>query len=197
MADAPIHDATSSTCPPTNPSLLGHLPEGDQDAWFAFERIYAPLIRRCARKVGVRCADDVVQKVMLSFHKALVNGSFEYDQAKGKLRSYLATCAKREAFRELRERHYELEVDPACDLAEQWRRLEREEVLRYELEQLETRGEVSQRDLDVFRRRKLQCEATDAIAENYQISSSRVHVIVHEVKAKLAARLKAHYEWPA
>lgn len=64
-------------------------------AWSEFFRIYAPVIRAFARRMGADpdTADEVVQELMRRFFQA--SPTFAYSPSKGRFRGYLKTCAYR------------------------------------------------------------------------------------------------------
>lgn len=197
MRNAPNAERPASFGPKTSPTHLRQLAAGDMDAWAYFTEVYVPLIRRFAQKLRVREIDDVVQEVTVSMYKAIhVNSSFHYDPSKGSFRGYLSRCTRNEAFAAFRKnRPQALLNEPESEIASEWDRLEREEVVYYALQELVRTGAVSPRDCEIFERRKLKLEPTDQLAEIFRVSPARVHVIVHEVRTKLAERLKAQFDW--
>ena len=81
----------------TRASLLVRVrdPE-DSEAWRTFFEIYAPLVLRWCRRIGLgeHDAEDISQKVLVSISTAIRN--FEYQPDKGKFRSWLFTAVRRE-----------------------------------------------------------------------------------------------------
>jgi len=183
--------------PKTSPTHIRQLAAGDRDAWAYFSNVYVPLIRRFAHRFGAREADDIVQEVSVSMYRAIhVNGSFRYDPAKGSFRGYLSRCTRNEALAVLRrKRPQTLESEPESRIEDEWQRLEREEVVYDALQELVRTAAVSRRDREIFERSKLKLEPTDHLAEIFNVSPARIHVIVHEVRSRLAAVLREQYEW--
>ena len=68
----------------------------DAHAWRTFFEIYAPLLQRWCRRIGLgeHDAEDVSQKVLVAISTAIRN--FEYQPDKGKFRSWLYTAVRRE-----------------------------------------------------------------------------------------------------
>jgi len=74
----------------TQTSLLWAVCEsGNEQAWHLFFRIYAPMLRQFARRLGLNEveADDVTQEVLMVVHRALREKA--YDPARGKFRGWL------------------------------------------------------------------------------------------------------------
>ena len=93
----------------THTSLLIRLRGGaDAAAWREFHDRYGELIRGFARRRGLQASecDDVAQEVMFSLSKVMPG--FQYDQRKGKFRSYLKTATLRAIFQKSRQKHNEI-----------------------------------------------------------------------------------------
>lgn len=76
----------------TRASLLLRIKDArDTHAWTEFDTIYRPMLYRFARTRGLddAGAEDVVQHCMAAIHKHI--GSFEYNPAKGRFKSWLRT----------------------------------------------------------------------------------------------------------
>ena len=81
----------------TSASLLVRIRDAaDTDAWFTFQIIYAPLVRRYCQRKGLQEADaaDVSQEVMLRVTHAI--RSFDYNREHGRFRSWLGVLTTRE-----------------------------------------------------------------------------------------------------
>ncbi|MEM6689894.1 MAG: sigma-70 family RNA polymerase sigma factor [Planctomycetota bacterium] len=79
----------------TRASLIFRLRDnGDQEAWFDFERIYRPTLTAMARSQGFQAADadDLVQTVFLSIAGAIEQ--FDPDSHRAKFRTWLKTIAR-------------------------------------------------------------------------------------------------------
>ncbi len=78
--------------PVTSPSLLLRIRNvDDADSWRLFSEVYGPVIRTYCKRRGFQASDidDIAQEVLTAVSKAIEK--FEYDPAKGKFRSWLAT----------------------------------------------------------------------------------------------------------
>ncbi len=81
--------------PETRNSLLLRIQSlHDEEAWTAFVTIYRPVVYRLARRRGLQHedAEDLVQRVMISVHRAI--GNWDSDPSKGRFRSWLARIAQ-------------------------------------------------------------------------------------------------------
>lgn len=85
--------------PNTNPSIFLRMAQESRSprelAWDDFERLYAPIIRGFAVRLGARRddLDDIVQDVLMGFFARVP--TFVYDPAKGRFRGYLKVCTYR------------------------------------------------------------------------------------------------------
>jgi RNA polymerase sigma-70 factor (ECF subfamily) len=70
---------------------------GNQDAWNIFFRIYAPMLRQFARRLGLNESecDDATQEVLMAVQRSLRDGS--YDPQRGKFRGWLYGVARNRA----------------------------------------------------------------------------------------------------
>ena len=98
----------------TSPSLLIRLKEDDNDLdWEMFYHLYADIIFRYARKLGLNDAgaQDVLQETMVALMSVLKK--FDYDPRRGKFRSFLFTIVRRSTFRTIHrnKRRAEISVD--------------------------------------------------------------------------------------
>src|SRR5262245_12142469 len=77
----------------TSTSLLVRIRDrSDQQAWAAFDRRYAPLIRRWCHDWFPSDADDLVQEVLVKLIAAA--GAFDYDPRRGRFRGWLKTVTR-------------------------------------------------------------------------------------------------------
>ena len=82
--------------PTTRASLLVRLRDHqDAEAWRQFVEVYAPLVYRWCRRMGLQDADaaDLTQEVLRQVSTAV--GRLEYDPKRGLFRSWLFTLAHR------------------------------------------------------------------------------------------------------
>lgn len=188
------HDMSTSCSsgPPTRPSVLAGVRDGDQRAWTTFFEIYAPLVYRYARHASLsdQDAEDVVANVMRNFVRALPG--FTYDRSVGKFRHYLKKVANHEiaAIRRRRSTATDLNSVPERagedePLDQYWHAVEREERLRMCQQRLRSSGQVRPRDWLAFERYALQGEPAEQVAKELCMSKSRLYVIKHEVIEKL------------
>lgn len=70
----------------------------DESSWQEFIQFYRPYIYRVIQNLNVSVSDreDIIQEVMLIAWKKLP--TFEYDNSKGRFRSWLCTVARRTVF---------------------------------------------------------------------------------------------------
>ena len=79
----------------TRPSLLLRLRSAnDSTAWSEFVDLYGAIIHDYCRRRGLQASDaaEVVQEVLIQVSRSI--GSFDYQPARGKFRSWLATLAR-------------------------------------------------------------------------------------------------------
>jgi len=76
----------------------------NREAWGRFYRIYAPMLRHFARRLGLSDADteDVTQEVLMAAHRSLTESI--YDPGKGRFRAWLYGIARRQSLAALRAR---------------------------------------------------------------------------------------------
>lgn len=89
----------------TQTSLLSAVRDShNREAWGCFYRIYAPMLRHFARRLGLSDADteDVTQEVLMAAHRSLQEGV--YDPNKGRFRAWLYGIARRQSLAVLRAR---------------------------------------------------------------------------------------------
>lgn len=93
--------------PTTRASLIGRLsdPE-DVVAWSEFVEIYAPLVYRLARRMGLQAADadDLVQEVLASVSRSIAKWLMRSDR--GRFRAWLFRTARNAAINHLTRRRY-------------------------------------------------------------------------------------------
>ncbi|MCB9850376.1 MAG: sigma-70 family RNA polymerase sigma factor [Phycisphaerales bacterium] len=86
---------------------------GNQEAWCVFFRIYAPMLRQFAKRLGLNEveSDDATQEVLIVVQNALRDGS--YDPTRGKFRGWLYGVARNRALSAHRARKRRTRVQSA------------------------------------------------------------------------------------
>ncbi len=191
----------------TQTSLLWAVRDpADREAWISFYRIYAPMIRQFARRMGLSEADseDVLQEVMVLAHRSLRDGG--YDPARGRFRNWLYGIARNRSLMALRARRRRTRVqctacgdgpdvlgqieDPAGDqaAAEIWRQEWRYALLGAALEHV--RAEVGGKTFEAFVDHAIHRVPVETVAARLGIAPSSVYVYKGRV-------LEAIREWLA
>lgn len=103
----------------TNESLLQRVKSMDaHEAWREFFQHYWQVIRRYARKLGLKThqADEVLQETMIDLMRILPE--FDYDRRKGRFRNFLLTIVHRKSLAVLRRTRREASIGrPFADAA--------------------------------------------------------------------------------
>jgi RNA polymerase sigma factor (sigma-70 family) len=179
--------------PITSPSLLVRLRDGaDAGAWREFEALYAELILRYARRLGLRHTDaeDVRQAVLIRLFGCVQ--TFRYDAAQGRFHHFLGRIVRNEALRHraraARAEAAALDGSEESGLAdtEAERAWEEEWIdhhLRLALRRLRETQEA--RSLAVFER-LLAGESVESVAA----ASGMTPAAVHKVKQRIRDRLR-------
>jgi len=178
----------------------------NREAWGRFYRIYAPMLRHFAHRMGLSetDAEDLAQEVLIIVHRALQNNV--YEKAKGSFRAYLYGIARRQALAALRHRNRPTRfqfvgpedgislIDQVADRhseemlqtlwEEEWRRALLSEAL------LHVRAEVSDKVFQAFLLYFVQNKPVEEVAGQLQLAPASVYVY----KARIETALK---EWVA
>lgn len=180
----------------TRPSLLLRIRDArDIEAWSSFADIYSPLVRRFALRNGLQeaDADDLAQEVMAAVAKAI--GTWQYDPAAGRFRSWLFTIARNKLNDGLaRGRrqptgsgdttfHQRLSETPAPAEVEDWDR-EYEERLFHWAAQV-VKGRVQSQTWEAFWRTTVEGREAADVAAALGVSVGSVYVAKNRVVAKL------------
>lgn len=186
--------------PETRPSLLEAVRRTENDAgWSAFYRSYAPAIFRVARRRGVPVpeAEDIVQQVMLTLSHHLQ--TFEYQRDRGRFRTWVQRVTETKMIDAARRRRasarpaLSLTHDNADCLAdhslqEAW---EREWKLQDILHCLrECQRNIAPRTLEAFELYVIEGRSAQEVAERLDMTANQVHVIRHQIIARLRDRLE-------
>lgn len=176
----------------TQTSLLWAVRDpGNRQAWVSFYRIYAPMIRHFARRMGLSEADseDVLQEVMILAHRSLRDGG--YDPARGRFRGWLYGIARNRALMALRARQRRTRVqcsagpdgpdvlaqieDPGDEAAAAiWRQEWRYALLGAALEHV--RDEVGGKTFEAFVDHAINHVPVETVAARLGIAPSSVYV---------------------
>ncbi len=176
----------------TQTNLLWAVRDGhDPQAWSHFYRLYAPMVRNFARRLGLNDADadDATQEVLLLAHDALGRGV--YDPKKGRFRGWLYGIARKRALMTHRARHrpsraqavpLETGVDLLSGIEDKHEEAERriwEQEWRYAmldeaLRQLQP--ELGQNVFQAFVLYAIQRKPVEQVATELGISTSSVYV---------------------
>jgi len=164
----------------------------NQEAWGHFYRIYAPMLRHFARRMGLSGADteDVTQEVLMAAHRSLQENV--YDPSKGQFRAWLYGIARRQSLAALRARRrrtrmQHLPDDDGVDLLTQlqdqhseeavqeiwrqeWRYALLDEALRH------IRSEVGEKPFAAFTRYAIERLPAPDVADQLGIARSSVYV---------------------
>lgn len=165
----------------------------NREAWGNFYRIYAPMLRHFARRVGLSDADaeDVTQESLMAAHHSLQESI--YDPSKGRFRAWLYGIARRQCLVALRNRrrrtraqHIPLDEegvdlltqleDPHSDetMQEIWRQEWRYALLDEALRNI--RSEVGEKPFAVFTQYAIERRPVQEVAAQLGITTSSVYV---------------------
>lgn len=173
-----------SLFPSTSVTLISKLRDLTNPAWSRFFELYAPVVYRLSRRMGMNHndAEDTVAIVMRNFAGAVRSG-FQLDPSVGRFRSYFRTLTRR-TIAEQRQKSRNAarcigETDAVQDETpdEYWEEVERQERWRTCLEQLRALPEVSQRDFNAFVDFAIRGQPSDQVAARYGVSRNRLYEI--------------------
>jgi RNA polymerase sigma-70 factor (ECF subfamily) len=180
----------------------------DREAWERFYDLYADFIFSLARRRGLQEADasDVVQIVLIELAQKI--GEFEYSRAKGRFRSWLATCTSHRIKDALRKRHRRQKrevtgldhnerrteyimrhADPAKTdfemmIEQEWQDAIKDHALR------ETREHVSAKQFELFHAYVIEEWPVDRVMNTYAVSRDQVYQAKRRVGLVFDAALK-------
>jgi len=164
----------------------------NQEAWGCFYRIYAPMLRHFARRLGLSDADteDITQEVLMAAHRSLQDNV--YDPSKGRFRAWLYGIARRQSLAALRARRrrtraqhlpHEDDVDLLSQLEDrrnedavqqiwrqEWRYTLLDEALRH------VRSDVGEKPFAAFTRYAIERLPAQDVADQLGIARSSVYV---------------------
>ena len=194
----------------TSASLLNRLREGDNDVdWENFYHLYADIIYRYARKLGLDEAGpkDVLQETMVALMSVLKR--FEYDPRRGKFRSFLFTIVRRSSFRSIyrSKRRNEISADaeygdsdqPLMDLlaspdndevSEKDEFRWRQSLLEHCLDEIRKDPTVNSDTVDVFIAYAVEEKTVLEVAEQFGIKENAVY----QIKNRMIKRLQREME---
>lgn len=168
----------------------------DQSSWREFYGLYAPLIRRHARRCGLSAndADDVVQECMFAFTKALPR--IRYDRSKGRFRSYVKRMVHNRISNRLRRRRPRLLRSGALadvpansgEIQAEWDREWQQAHLEYCLKRVSTR--FAPEKLGAFRAYALEGQDITSVCKRYKLTPNQVYL----AKSRIVRRLRNELE---
>jgi len=178
----------------TRASLLARVRDPrDSKAWRDLHALYAPLLERFARGLGLDAddADDVVGDCLATLARELP--TFEYDAARGGFKGWLYTLARARAFdRMRRQRPVQLGSDVASEVwttdetppvDELWERTWRSEHLRFAVAAVEDL--VSPRSFEAFHLMLFQGLDAATVAARLGLNENQVYKARARVLAKV------------
>lgn len=185
----------------TRLSLLMRLRDSeDSRAWEDFQSLYAPIIYRFGRRMGLQDADsiDLTQDVLVAVFQAI--GSFEYDRQIGRFRGWLKTVAYH-AFCALKKRGNrvptldgsaamsvaELETAAKSD-ARFWDDQYAQRLFDIAAERV--RAKIKPTTWEVFVRTALKRQEPQAVANRLGLSVGNVYVAKARVSAQVMDELR-------
>ncbi len=164
----------------------------NREAWGDFYRIYAPMLRHFARRLGLNDpdTDDVTQEVLIIAQRSLQEQ--RYDPNRGRFRGWLYGIARRQTLAALRARQRRTRIqlspldgpfDPIQQLADrstdethsaiwhqEWRYAVLDEALRH------VRAQVGEKSFQAFCRYAIERRPVGEVAEELGLSPSSVYV---------------------
>lgn len=167
-------------------------PTRDEGAWRAFIARYSPLVYRLAKKKGLDRdeAETIFQEFCMQMLRKLPK--FEYDPSKGRFRDWVLTVSlnlirhywRTKAAEDKRRRRIFEQMQSAGEFeptgaAEWWHAAENARRLQLALEAL--RGEISERDFDIFERLTMREEPVAAVADSHGLSANAVYGVKFRV----------------
>jgi RNA polymerase sigma-70 factor (ECF subfamily) len=194
----------------TSASLLNRLKEGDNEVdWENFYHLYADIIYRYARKLGLNeaGAQDVLQETMVALMSVLKR--FEYDPRRGKFRSFLFTIVRRSTFRSINrskrrneisaDAHYggadkplmELLASPEDDSVSMKDEMKwRQSLLEHCVDEVRKDNSVNSETIDIFIAYAVEEKTVQEIAEKFGIKENAVY----QIKNRMIKRLQREME---
>jgi len=173
----------------TRPTLLARVRDpSNTSVWKEFDAIYRPILIRfaCSQGLGLEQAEDVAQECLFRLSQRM--GGFEYDQCRGRFRSWLKTIVVRiviDNHRRHRERSaatglFVLLPDTAINPEDAYERLEFQGLVWHCLEKLreQLRGKKT---YEVFRRRVIDGWSVERICQEYDVTRNQVDGIKFRV----------------
>ena len=176
----------------TNHTLLMKLREGDEQAWFQFRDFYTPLITIHGRDYHLTGAeiDCLIQDVLLACHQENVLSN--YDQRRGRFRSYqrtvLGRCAlklleARPATEQLTQNELEKLESEESSLENRWEEECQSHIQEMALEEL--RNKVDPTHYMAFEMHALNRMPADEVASALDLSPENVYAICTRCSERL------------
>lgn len=181
----------------TRASLLLRIRDrGDSAAWAEFDAIYRPILTRLcmARGFDRSGTDDIVQQCMLTVHRHI--GGFEYDQAKGRFKSWLRTMAINQMKNQWRGQQEvqggtSLGVGEAASIESPEQAFDKiwmEEHLSYCLQAI--RNEIEPHAYEAFRLYALEERSPEEVCAQVGMEPAQLYRLKYKVTQRLADKMR-------
>ena len=196
----------TSSPPETRASLILRLQDAnDIVAWDEFAEIYAPVVYRSARRIGLQSADadDVVQEVLAAVARSVKDWIARSDR--GAFRAWLFRIARNIAIDFLTRRKHRPwagggdegaaalnEMEAAADVSSRFDVEVRCEVFRRASEMVRSR--VSDSTWQAFHRTAVLGRSIDAVAAELGVSAGSIYIARSRVMKRLQIAVKSYKE---
>jgi len=179
----------------TRVSLLARVRDlGDAEAWERFYELYAPLLQRFARGLGLSASDaqEVRDQCLAVLARELPR--FDYDPARGSFKSWLYRVARAKVVDLRREQRPAEGADWSRCAAHEpepgahWDSVWTAEHLLYALERV--RPDVSARDFRAFEMLLVDDVSVDEVARALAMNANQVYKAKSRILARVRAKLR-------
>lgn len=189
----------------TTELLDGLHKDGNEAAWYEFDRRYRPLLLAFLRRAGVTPADadDVAQETLACFLRDYRAG--KYDRGQGRLRSWLIAIARYRLLdqkravgrrREFRGESAIVQLPDGADAEIMWEQEERRLILEQALRELRQAAHFRPRTLEAFDRVVLRHEPIERVCDELGLTPQEIYNAKNRVVERLrdiAQRYEAGY----
>ncbi|TWU58984.1 ECF RNA polymerase sigma factor SigE [Rubripirellula tenax] len=192
--------------PETRASLILRLQDAaDIAAWDEFAEVYAPVVYRSARRLGLQAADadDVVQEVLSAVAQSVKDWIVREDR--GPFRAWLYRIARNTAIDFLTRRKHRPWADGGDEATRQFNEVEAAEDVSSQFD-IEVRREIFARASDrvqsqvsdttwkAFHRTAVHGEPIEAVAAQLGVSPGSVYIARSRVMKRLQSAVKSFEE---